>query len=143
MSNLNLMASKYGQRVRIPTVGGGLAPAFAQAAGRVGDCEPAGLQPEGLRDRSEAVRGYPEGVSHHGQMGKVSSDRIDLALVHHGVHGAAGEHAYEGEAHSEAVVGVHAIDGVHATVGRQALERGSKTQMPFVRTSAIPSRTWC
>ena len=91
---------KYGQRVRIPTVGGGLAPAFAQADGRPcdfdaghGDVGHVGDHLEGVRDQKHAV---------------------DLALVPLGVHGAAGEHAYEGEGHGQAAVGVHAtvrVDG--------------------------------
>ena len=60
----------------------------------------------------------------------VQKHAVDLALVPPGVHGAAGEHVYEGEGHGQAAVGVHATAGdghrdAGEFVGRKALKRGS------------------
>ena len=78
----------------------------------------------------------------------VQTHAVDLALVPPGVHGDA----YAGDGHGQ-VGGLDGGDGVHAIAceghreagdffGRQALERGSKMQMPFVCTSAIPIGTY-
>ena len=73
---------------------------------------------------------------------------VDLDLVPPGVHGAAGEHAYEGEGegHGQAAVGVHATDGLNATAGEghtadglQVLEGGNlHNQMQTLAADGLP-----